>query len=158
MPKFCLKKPVLGEKPLFESKMYAVGGSPIQDFALFWAFPYDDGDEDDCLEVCKMLLIPTFTARAQPFLIFPGPLHFFAKGISFQILNLREQRQDKHFIHRDVNCERKIFDGNADYENYESDGGSDYDPDLLLLQLRSFPENTCQSISVRTIHCRLYRL
>ena len=103
MPKFCLKKPVLGEKPLFESKMYAVGGSPIQDFALFWAFPYDDGDEDDCLEVCKMLLIPTFTARAQPFLIFPGPLHFFAKGISFQILNLREQRQDKHFIHRDVN-------------------------------------------------------
>ena len=50
-----------------------------------------------------MLLIPTFTARAQPFLIFPGPLHFFAKGISFQILNLREQRQDKHFIHRDVN-------------------------------------------------------
>ena len=70
---------------------------------MFWAFPYDDGDEDDCLEVCKMLLIPTFTARAQPFLIFPGPLHFFAKGISFQILNLREQRQDKHFIQRDVN-------------------------------------------------------
>ena len=49
-----------------------------------------------------MLLIPTFTARAQPFLIFPGLLHFFAKGISFQILNLREQRQDKHFIQRDV--------------------------------------------------------
>ena len=67
------------------------------------AFPYDDGDEDDCLGVCKMLLIPTFTARAQPFLIFPGLLHFFAKGISFQILNLREQRQDKHFIQRDVN-------------------------------------------------------
>ena len=72
---------------------------------MFGAFPYDDddGDEDDCFGVCKMLLIPTFTARAQPFLIFPGLLHFFAKGISFQILNLREQRQDKHFIQRDVN-------------------------------------------------------
>ena len=70
---------------------------------MYGAFPYDDDNEDDCLGVCKMLLIPTFTARAQPFLIFPRLLHFFAKGISFQILNLREQRQDKHFIHRDVN-------------------------------------------------------
>ena len=58
----------------------------------------------------------------------------------------------------------EIFNENADYENDESDesdesdGGSDDDPDLLLLQLRSFPENTCQSISVRTIHCRSYRL
>ena len=69
---------------------------------MYGAFPYDEDDEDDCLGVCKMLLIPTFTARAQPFLIFPGLLHFFAKGISFQILNLREQRQDKHFIQRDV--------------------------------------------------------
>ena len=70
---------------------------------MYGAFPYDEDAEDDCLGVCKMLLIPTFTARAQPFLIFPGLLHFFAKGISFQILNLREQRQDKHFIQRDVN-------------------------------------------------------